>query len=639
MYFLRRRFSAGIALFFLGVLQATAQEFTGGVSGTILDASTLDPLPGVNIIVVESPSIGTSTDPEGTFTIEPLEVGTYSLRVSCIGYGTQVVTNVVIVTGRQTPVKVKLPEAVIEGEEVTVEASYFTRMLDVSPLSVNGLDRAEVRRAPGAIQDVQRAVQSLPGVASSTDNINELIVRGGAPFENLTVMDHMEIPSINHYSNQLNSAGPINMVNADMIEDVQFFAGGFPVQYGDKSSSVMNLTVREGNRSTALSSNTGFTFAGMGTLLEGGFAGGSGSFIVSARNSLLEILDKIVGLSSLSLTAVPRYWDAQGKAVYDLSPRQKLKFNLLYGDSRINIEGDPDEKDELRRNVIDSSSVERAYPTNRQIVGGVSLQTLWGKDGYSVATLYGVGSFLDVDVSEDFFHRQRGPEGEVLTATKINSRPVFTNIGRESFLAAKFETFYQAHPRHELMFGAQVQTALHWRNQVWVEGDTSRFDLDRDGVFETGPVIVPQWNYTQTIPFGGASKYYVYASDRYLLSPELSLTLGVRYDHFTYSGAGNLSPRAALSYRFSSSGSRVSLALGRYPQSQPFPFLGDRQNLGYNRNLENMVADHAVLGIDHILGTGLKLSLEGYYKRYRNVAVSEDFIYSADETFWSDRYL
>ena len=233
-----------VIVLLIGNGQLRAQEFTGGISGTVLDASTLDPLPGVNIVVVESPSIGTSTDARGNFTIDPLNVSTYSLRVSCVGYSTQVVTNVVIVTGRQTPVKVKLSETVIQAEEVTVEASYFSRMSDVSPLSVNGLDRAEVRRSPGAIQDVQRAVQALPGVASSTDNINELIVRGGAPFENLTVMDHMEIPSINHYSNQLNSAGPINMVNADMIEDVQFFAGGFPVQYGDKSSSVMNLTVR-----------------------------------------------------------------------------------------------------------------------------------------------------------------------------------------------------------------------------------------------------------------------------------------------------------------------------------------------------------------------------------------------------------
>ncbi len=260
-----------------------SQSHTGTITGKVIDATTQEPLPGVNIVVVERPTMGTSSKDDGTFQILNVPVGTYSLSVSSVGYEKSIVTNVVVATGRHTPVSIKLLQTVIEGEEITAHANYFGRAQQMAPLSTNVLDRAEIRRTPGALQDVQRAVQALPGVASSTDNINELIVRGGAPFENLTVMDHMEIPSINHYSNQMNSAGPINMVNADMIEDVQFSAGGFPVQYGDKSSSVMNLTVREGNRNRTFSSNSGFNMAGMGTLIEGGFAAGRGSYIVSAR--------------------------------------------------------------------------------------------------------------------------------------------------------------------------------------------------------------------------------------------------------------------------------------------------------------------------------------------------------------------
>ena len=86
------------------------------------------------------------------------------------------------------------------------------------------------------------------------------------------------------------------MLNADMIEDVQFLTGGYPVQYGNRSSSVMNITVREGNRDVGFSSNSGFNMAGYGTLMEGGFAGGKGSFIISARQSLLQLVDKLVGL-------------------------------------------------------------------------------------------------------------------------------------------------------------------------------------------------------------------------------------------------------------------------------------------------------------------------------------------------------
>ncbi len=149
--------------------------------------------------------------------------------------------------------------------------------------------------------DVQRVVQNLPGIASSNDNVNELIVRGGAPYENLTVMEGMEIPSINHYPNEFNSAGPINMINIDFVEDVQFSAGGFPVQYSDKMSSVMDITIREGDRNKGFASNTGFNMAGFGTLMEGSLADGRGSWIFSARQSFLEVIDKLVGMSALSL--------------------------------------------------------------------------------------------------------------------------------------------------------------------------------------------------------------------------------------------------------------------------------------------------------------------------------------------------
>jgi hypothetical protein len=626
-------------LCFSQLSKSFGRQFIGSISGKVIDAATQEYLPGVNILIIEKPGIGATTGSDGTFRIANLPVGTYSLQITSVGYEKHIVTNVVVSTGRQSPVSVKLSQAVIEGEEVTAQANYFGRAQQMAPLSTNVFDRAEIRRTPGAMQDVQRVVQALPGVASSTDNINELIVRGGAPHENLTVMDHMEIPSINHYSNQMNSAGPINMVNADMIEDVQFSAGGFPVQYGDKSSSVMNLTVREGNRNVDISSNTGFNMAGMGTLVEGGIGGGKGSYIFSARNSLLDLLDKLIGLSSLSLTAVPKYWDMQGKLVYDLSANQTLKFNLLYGNSKIAIEGDPKEEDELRRNVIDSSSVERIYPHTKQYVAGVNLQSLWGKNGYSVATLYAVGTITDVDVFSDFSRRVRGPHGEVLVYQKLSSLPVFNNKSEESFIGLKYELVYQPHERHELSTGGQVQLSNKWKNNVWVQGDTSRYDLNGDGTFETGPVLVPQWRYQQEIGFGKESKSHVYVSDKFAITPELSLTFGLRYDYFSYPAVGDVSPRASLSYQLVPHISTVTLAAGRYAQTQPFPYFSDRRQLDYNKHLESMIADHLVLGFEHILDDGLKLSVETYYKRYSKVAIPEDFIYAADKTFWSDKYL
>ncbi len=616
-----------------------SQQHRGEITGKVIDAQTQEPVPSVNITLVEKPTIGASSDLDGSFQIKGVDVGTYSLNVSAVGFQSQIVTNVVISTGRATSIVIKLDEAAVKMEGVTAEASYFSRAQHMSPVSSNVFDRSEVLRSPGGIQDVQRVVQILPGVASSTDNINELIVRGGAPFENLTVLDHMEIPSINHYSNDFNSAGPINMINADMVEDVQFSSGGFPAQYGNRSSSVMNLTVREGDRSKPFASKTAMNMAGIGTLIEGGFCDGRGSYIFSARNSLLEIIDKVVGMSSLSLTAIPKYWDTQSKFTFDLSPSQKLSLNVLYGDSRIKIEGDPKSKDDERKNMLDSSSVWSMSPVTKQYAIGLGLRSLFGKEGYSVLTLYSSGTTSDIDVQEEFAVRQRDANGDAQNYTILNSRKVFANHSSQSFLGAKYEVFYQLNERHTLSTGVQLQTSKLWENNVYLGADTAQYDLDRNGTFETGPVIVPEGNFYQSMGFGVASNNYVYVTDKFLVSSQLYLTFGLRYDQFTYAGKGSLTPRASLSYQLVPSISTITFATGIYSQTQPFPYYGDRRQLGYNKHLDYMQAAHYVLGYEHILDKGLKLNVETYYKNYAKVGVEEDFIYSAIDTFWSDKIL
>ena len=613
-------------------------QHLGDIAGFIRDSRTQEPLYGVNVVVLELSGIGAAADTSGAFRIRRVPVGTYSLRLTAVGYSTHVVTNVVVTTGRATPILVELDESAVAIGEVTVQATYFGRGQQLSPVSANQVVRSEILRLPGSIQDVQRVVQSLPGVASSTDNINELIVRGGAPFENLTIMDGMEIPSINHYSNQFNSAGPINMVNADMIEDVQFLSGGFPARFGDKASSVMNITVRQGDRNVGFASKSGFSMAGIGGLVEGRI-GDRGSYIFSARNSLLEFVDKLIGIGTISLTAIPRYWDAQGKVVYDLSPTQSLILNGLYGDSRITFDGTPDEQDELRAGRSDTSGVERLDPITKQFAAGLTLRTLHGKQGFSTLTFFANGVVTDIEVFNDVYRRTYDAVGNVTTYDRLNTQKVFHNRATEQFAAVKAEWFTQIHPRHELSAGAAAGTSLGWKNDVFSGGDTLRFDLDRDGQFETGPLVHRGGRFEQTLEFGDASRTYAYASDRMSVLDDLHLTLGLRYDRFSYSGRSTISPRMSLAWQVAAPTTLVTLAAGEYTQSQPLPYYGDILNTRVNRNLEHLHARHLVLGVEHIAGDGLKMSFETYVKRYRNVAVAENFIYSAVDTFYSERYL
>jgi outer membrane receptor for ferrienterochelin and colicin len=619
-------------------LFVSAQTHKGIIAGQVIDAQTESPLAGAIVFLVEKPKLGNATDVEGNFTIYGIEVGEYSLHVSLLGYEPVVVTNVVVSTGHSTKLKVKLQERAIESSSVEVRADYFRKAGSLAPLSTTGFDAAEIRRSPGASQDMQRIVQNLPGVGNSNDQNNELIVRGGAPNENLTVMDYVEIPSTNHYPNQYNSGGPINMVNVDLIEDIQFSTGGFPVQYGDKLSSAMNVTIREGDRRRTLSGELGAHFAGTGGVLEGGFANGKGAWIFSARQSFLEVLDKIVGISTLGITAIPKYFDSQFKLVYDLNPTNKLLFSGIYGDDLIFLEGKTREAVPDKANVSDSVNVQNVDFHSRQYAFGFSWKSLWGSSGYSVLTLQTISSLYDVDVNQNFTARQYDASGLLQRTTLIDRRTSYRNLSTERSAGVNFDAVWQVAPQHELLFGARYQTSWEFDSNVRFDADTIRYDMDRNGSFDSTVVSIPGAN-SMRLGIGDAYKLALFARDKFRILPELSLTVGVRYDYFSYSGKSSFGPRASLAYELSPAVTTLSLSYGEYYQTQSYPLYGDNRGIGYNRNLDNSHARHFVLGIEHILDEGLKASVEFYRKEYSQLPVNERFQYStSNRLLRSDKY-
>ncbi len=616
-----------------------SQQYRGEIVGTVFDAKTRTPLPFVNIQLVEQPTLGTVTDTTGFFLLRSVPVGTYSIKASLLGYQPSIITNVVVSTGRSAKVVVYLSEQILSSNDVTVQATYFAKSNELAPVSINNYDRAEVKRQPGSIGDVQRVIQNLPGIANSSDFVNELIVRGGAPHENLTIVENMEIPSINHYSNEFNSAGPINMINIDLVEDVQFMSGAFPAQYGDKISSVMDISIREGDRQKTFASNTGIHMAGVGTLMEGCINNGQGSWIFSARMSLLEVIDKVIGMSAFSLTAIPKYWDMQTKIVYDLSPNWKLAFNALYGDSRILERGTPSEEIPLKASVTDTTSIYDYTYMNKNYVFGINLKHLWGEKGFSVLTLYSCGSRFDTDVYESFTERTYNETGKLVDYRKLTDRTIFGSHIDEAYYALKYEAYYIPFNSYELLCGTHIQVLNHWMGSTSFSGEVERFDLDGDGVFETGPFQRPDGNYLTSLRCGDVTKYALYCSNKIRIFPQLTATIGLRYDYFSYSEQGQISPRFALAYELIPSTTTLSIAAGEYYQTQPLPYYSDRQNTGINRKLPNAQSRHYVAGIQHLLEGGIKMSVEAYYKKFNKLAVEETFIHSADETFWSDKIL
>ena len=339
-------FSIATALIFImslihAPINAYAQDEkgTGTVSGTITDRITNAKLYGAMVNVVDAKK-GDMADENGYYAIDNIPPGTYNIRFSMMGYQSLIKTYVTVSPGRTYELPVQLEPQPIEMGEITVKAkeSYFDKDPEAE-VSGRTIDTQEILNAAGSVMDIQRVIQVLPSVVSGSDQMNEIIVRGGNYGEHLFVMDGIEIPNPNHFAAQGAGGGPISLLRAEFIRDVSFIAGAFPARYGDKASSVLDISLRRGNRERLLT-NLDMGMAGVGFMAEGP-VGENGSFLFSARKSFLDLI-----ISSFGMTAVPQYYNLQSKVTYSLGSKHTLLWNTVYGSDAIRIEPGEDVDDD-----------------------------------------------------------------------------------------------------------------------------------------------------------------------------------------------------------------------------------------------------------------------------------------------------
>ena len=565
-----------LGLIALTVGSASAQ--TGAISGTITDAATRQPMPGVNVVIAGT-TIGAATDVGGRFRISDVRVGTYALTISSIGYVLLSVADVVVRSGRVTQVDKALREAVVEGGEVVVEGgAYFERRTE-SLTSVQSLSYEEVRRSAGAVGDVLRQAQALPGVALTNDQRNDLVVRGGTPAENLLLVDNVEVPSLNHFGAQNTSGGPVSMLNTEFLEEADFFSGGFSAQYGGRVSSVLDISLREGNRDR-FATDLEMGIAGFGAIAEGPL-GQSGSYMVSLRRSYLELLQGAIGL-----TAVPEYWNLNAKVAYDLSPSDKLSFVSLGGIDQIAFEADPDN--------LDDPDLENLTSEGWQTINGVSWQRLFGETGYGTLTLsdalyhYGTEAF-DERLDGALTFRQDDYEGVTTARYDLTLLPASYGEMRAGLDAKLFRARYDI----EQPFGSLNPYSA----------DVERMEPVRIGDRFT------------------TSQLGLYAEVAPRLSPRLTVNLGGRLDYFDVLGATRLAPRTSLRYRLRPD-LNLNASWGQFYQSPAMIFLNAAPG---NRNLDPIRADHYIAGVSFFPRDDVRVTVEGYRKVYQDYPVSLDY--------------
>jgi hypothetical protein len=566
-----------VAALLLEASLATAQQSrsTGRITGTVQDQSTRQPIGGAVVRVVGTAQ-GAVTGADGRFTLEGVEPGTQSLEVAARGFAARRESELVVTISQPTQVAIELAPSALAVEGLVVRPSFSVPSGVVT--SAYGLSAEEVRRAPGALGDVSRLIQSLPGVVVTNDQRNDLVVRGGSPFENLTLVDNVEVPTLSHFNAQGASGGPISMLNTELIRNARFLAGGFPASYGNRLSSVLEVSLRDGNREKVASS-LDLGFAGAGAVMEGPLGSG-GSWMVSARRSFLDLIIGPVGF-----TAVPRYSNLQVKATYDLGAGNRVWYVGLGGVDGIHFT--VDEKDTKDPSLLDIRS------NGWRTVHGVNWQMPLGGNGFGVLGLSDANGSFQQEVHD----------------AGLQDRLVFRNDSREHETTLKYDLTYRLAGALEAKVGL---SGKRFGSLLGIDQPLGAENRYSTTTRRTDPLVL-----------GDRSDAYVEAGYLQLtrsFGELLEVTMGSRYSYFGSSATSPLDPQAGVQLHLRPN-LTWSASAGRYHQMVPLVFLrADPRNAG----LGPVRADHYVTGLAYYPRADVVMSVEAYAKRYADYPVSVD---------------
>jgi len=569
-------FSLLLAYTLNGFSQAT-------VKGIVRDGRSREPLPFVNVLL-DGTTQGATTDMNGLFTVENVKPGLYNVIASSVGYLRRVVPEVQVGTARPVELEILLEASATELKEVEIKPKAFQRSSE-SPLSVRTIGSAEIMRNPGGNRDISKVIRALPGVASTASFRNDIIIRGGAPNENRFYLDGIEVPTINHFSTQGSSGGPVGMINVNFIREVDVITGAFPAARGNTLSSVFEFKQPEGNTEQrtftfmAGSSDVGFTFDGP--------TGARASTILSVRRSYLQFL-----FQALNLPFLPIYNDAQLKHTIRINDRSRLTFIGLGAFD--NVELNPGAND----GVTDVDRFER----NRYILGNIPENDQWN---------YTVGARFDRFVA-------KGLHTFVVSRSHLFNEATKFRNNDESDPSALLLRYGSQEEENKFRYEAQMNYGA-WRFVGGVNAEHARYSTDTYAQRVIGglPVII-DYNSTLSVDkfgaFGQLSRTF----------GKLSGSLGLRTDINTLRSTmsdplDQLSPRLSLSYAVSDA-IAINANAGRFYQLPPYTVLGFRDAIGTPLNLDGGIryiqADHVVAGVEYYTQNNGKISVEGFHKWY-----------------------
>jgi outer membrane receptor for ferrienterochelin and colicin len=571
-----------LLLFIISPLALFAQK--ASLKGRVIDKYNNEPLPFVNV-VVSGTTIGAITDMDGNFTITGLNSGFVKIEASFIGYKKVVSSEIEVSAANINFVEIQLEQQSEQLQEVSVTASPF-RKTEESPVSLRSIGIGEIEKSPGANRDISKVIQSFPGVQSTPAYRNDVIIRGGGPSESRFYLDGVEVPFINHFATQGASGGPVGILNADFIREVNYYSGAFPANRGNALSGVFEFSQADGNNEKQEFQAT-LGASEIAATLDGPI-GEKTTYIFSARRSYLQFLFKAIGLPFL-----PTFTDSQFKIRTRFDKKNELTLIGLGAIDLFDLNLGIKNPDDQQKYILSQIPVNEQWSYS---VGAVYKHYM----ERSYQTLVVSRSHLNNDSYKYLDNDDSSEDNKILD---YKSQEIENKIRFEH--TARLDEF-------KLNAGANFDVVTYTndtRARRFYGNSISEINYSTD-------LNLVKWGL-----FGQVSRNF--------LDERLVLSLGLRADANNYSSEMNnlfkqLSPRFSASYSLTGKWS-LNFNTGRYYQLPPYTTLGYKENgqfVNRENNLKYIAANHLIAGLEFRPKQSILFSLEGFRKTYSDYPFS-----------------
>lgn len=500
------------------------------VSGYVKDAATGETLIGASVYD-KATFTGTATNTYGYFALN-LAPGKHTIVMSFVGYEDDVRE---IDLQADTKITIEARTKVITAKEFEVLGKKADNT-ESTQMGVMELDAQKLSTLPALLGevDILKTLQFLPGVQSNGEGNSGFYVRGGGPDQNLILLDNATVYNASHLF------GFFSVFNADAVKNIELIKGGMPANYGGRASSVLDITMKDGNYKE-FHGQGGIGLISSRLTLEGPIVKDKSSFIMSARRTYIDVLTKpFLNPEGAFAGSGYYFYDINAKANYRLSDKDRFFLSGYFG-----------------RDVFTLSGSEPGSPDFRIPWGNATVSARWNH-------VFGPKLFLNTTaIFSDYQFSFKGGQDDFSFGLSSGIKDYGLKVDFNQYPSI----------RHELKYGIQYTYHVYTPSTVDVESGDTEFAIDTPSKLN-------------------AHEGAVYFQDDYSVTDQLKVNLGVRLSYFAHVGGFReyiLNERGdATGTRDYDAGETIKAYYGLEPRVSARYTVGPTSSIkaSFNRNLQ-----------------------------------------------------